>query len=193
MESRGKMATRDICYIAVSVALIAVCSWLSFRVEPLAYTFQLLAVLFCAGLLGWWRALIAVAAYVLLGLVGVPVFAGFTSGIMAPTRGYVIGFLFTVVIVGLAYKIDFKNENAKVAFVLNLIVRAAAMVLGVAVCYAFGTGWFILYMSSVQSAAYTVWEALGLCVIPYLWFDAVKIVVALILVEALKKAVNVRA
>ena len=172
--------TLDICYIALFVALIAVCSWISFPIAQIPYTLQVLAILVCAGLLGWQRSLIAVAAWLLLGAVGVPVFSGFSSGLFtAASRGYAVGFLFTVLIVGLGYKI--KIENA----VLRYVVLALFMIVGVAACYAFGTAWFLIYMKNANKAV-TLAYALGVCVVPYLWFDGVKIVLSILLVERLK-------
>lgn len=74
------------------------------------------------------RGLISVAVYVLLGAIGVPVFAGFSGGIGVlggPTGGYIIGFLFTALIVGLMT--DFLGRK--------LWVLAVSMVAGLAVCY----------------------------------------------------------
>lgn len=191
-KNKKKITTKDLAYMGLFVALITVCSWLSFRIEPLNYTFQLLAVLLCAGLLGWWRGLLVVLAYILLGLVGVPVFAGFTSGVVAPTRGYIIGFIFTVIIVGFAYKINFQKiiSSLKIASVLNILFYVLAMVVGVAVCYVFGTAWFIGFMGT-KGTTYSVAEALGLCVFPYVWFDAVKIAVAVFLAGVLKRFVKI--
>lgn len=171
--------TLDICYIALFVAIIAICSWISIPIANIPYTLQVLGVLVCAGLLGWKKSLIALLAYLLLGAVGVPVFSGFTSGLFtAPSRGYIIGFLFTAVIVGLGYKIQIKNPVG--AFIVHFLF----MTLGVLVCYAFGTAWFMIYMQSADKAV-TLSYALSVCVLPYLWFDAVKIVVSIILINRL--------
>lgn len=172
--------TLDVCYIALFVALIAICSWISIPIAAIPYTLQLLAILVCAGLLGWKRAAIALVAYLLLGAVGVPVFAGFTSGLFtAPSRGYVVGFLFTAVVAGLGYKIKIKNP------VVSFIVHFAFMAAGVLLCYVFGTAWFMVYMQNANKAV-TLAYALSVCVLPYLWFDGVKIVFSIFLVNRLK-------
>lgn len=176
--------TLDICYIALFVALIAICSWISIPIANIPYTLQVLAILVCAGLLGWKRSLIAVFAYLLLGAVGVPVFAGFTSGLFtAPSRGYAVGFLLTAVVVGLGYKIEIKNRIS--AFIVRFLFMAA----GVLLCYAFGTAWFMIYMQNADKAV-TLTYALSVCVLPYLWFDAVKIVISLILIDRLRRYVK---
>ncbi len=185
-----KTRTRDICYVALFTAVIAVCSWISIPIGEIKYTLQVLGVLVCGGLLGAKRGLLAVVAYILLGAVGVPVFSGFTSGLFSsPTSGYIVGFLFTVVSVGLGYKVRCGITQKIGAWWVNLAIRAAFMVLGVALCYAFGTAWFLVYMHSGGNDI-TVWYALGVCVFPYLWFDALKIAVALVLIDRLKGAVK---
>ncbi|MBP5242481.1 MAG: biotin transporter BioY, partial [Clostridia bacterium] len=147
-----KVRALDLAYMGLFVALIAVCSWISIPIGELKYTLQVLAVLLCGALLGWKRGLVAVLAYVLLGAVGVPVFSNFTRFLIYPTSGYVVGFIFTVVIVGLGYKIEFKNQNKALGYTVNLLIRLAFMAVGVAVCYAFGTAWFMIYRVSNDNA-----------------------------------------
>lgn len=86
------------------------------------------------------KGLLTILIYILLGLVGVPVFAGFKSGVpalMGATGGYIFGFAFAVVISGLAKLIPVKNKFARIG------VFFAANILGLTICYVFGTAWFI--------------------------------------------------
>ena len=104
-------------------------------------------------------------------------FAGFSGGIGVlggPTGGYIIGFLFTALIVGLMT--DFLGRK--------LWVLAVSMVAGLAVCYLFGTIWFMISMHTDFVAA------LLTCVVPFLLADAAKIVVATVLVNRLDKIVK---
>ena len=91
-----------------------------------------------------------------------------------PTGGYIIGFLFTALIVGLMT--DFLGRK--------LWVLAVSMVAGLAVCYLFGTIWFMIAMHTEFVAA------LLTCVVPFLLADAAKIVVATVLVNRLDKIVK---
>ena len=121
----------DLAYMAVCAALIAICSWISIP-AAVPFTMQTFAVFCVLGLLGGKRGTISILVYILLGAVGLPVFAGFSGGIgilFGTTGGYIIGFIF----VGLIYWAAEKLFGAK------LPLRIAAMVLGLAVCYAFGT------------------------------------------------------
>ena len=126
----------DLTYMAVCAALIAVCSWISVP-AAVPFTLQTFAVFCVLGLLGGKRGTVSILVYILLGAIGLPVFSGFNGGIgalLGTTGGYIIGFIF----VGLIY------WGAEKLFGTKLAVRIAAMVLGLAVCYAFGTAWFML-------------------------------------------------
>lgn len=173
---KKKFKTIDIVYIGLFAALIAVCAWISIPLT-VSFTLQTCAVCLTAGLLGWKRGTLTVLVYILLGMVGLPVFTGFKSGIAAvtgPTGGYIVGFIFTALIVGLA-----ADRLGK-----RLWVNILFMAIGILVCYLFGTVWFMI------AYKVTFASALATCVIPFLIPDAVKIAVAAILVNRLKKFVK---
>lgn len=96
------ISARDITFIALSVALMAICSWISVPMT-VPVTLQTFAVFTAAGLLGMKRGTAAVLIYILLGAIGLPVFAGFTGGfgiLAGSTGGYIIGFAFSALVVG---------------------------------------------------------------------------------------------
>ena len=168
----------DLAYMAVCAALIAICSWISIP-AAVPFTMQTFAVFCVLGLLGGKRGTISILVYILLGAVGLPVFAGFSGGIgilFGTTGGYIIGFIF----VGLIYWAAEKLFGAK------LPLRIAAMVLGLAVCYAFGTVWFMLVYAR-SSGAIALATALGWCVLPFIVPDLVKMGLAVLLSERLRK------
>ena len=108
------MNARDLSYIAVSTALIVVSAWIAVPFGEVPITMQTAVICLIAGLLGTKRAAFAVAAYILLGAVGVPVFAGFTGGLarlIAPMGGYIVGFLPLAIVVGLVAD---RTKNKKV-------------------------------------------------------------------------------
>ena len=105
--------------------------------------------------------------YLLLGAVGLPVFASFHAGLSVlagPTGGYLIGFIFLALIQGFAMKY----------FDRKLIPTIIGMLIGMAVCYIFGTVW----LAKLMSLSFK--EGLFMGVIPYLPGDAVKIIIAVI-------------
>ncbi len=188
-KSLAKSAAREICYMAMFVAIITVCAWISIPIGEIPVTLQTMGVCLAAGFLGWKRGTIAVAVYLLLGLCGVPVFSGFTGGfakLTLPTGGYLVGFLFTAAIVGAV------SDFAKIRqFWGRTAVLVAAMALGIAVCYAFGTAWFMMLYKNADKTI-TVAGALMMCVVPYLLPDLVKIAAASVLVVRLKKYMKLR-
>ena len=83
MEAKANtsLKTRDMAYCALMSVLIAVCSWISLPIGQVPFTLQTFGVFCALGLLGGARGTIAIAVYILLGAVGVPVFAGFSGGL----------------------------------------------------------------------------------------------------------------
>ncbi len=181
-EENKKFQVIDLIYIGMSAAILAVCSWISVPVGSIPITLQTMAVCLIAGLFGWKRGTASIIIYMIIGAIGVPVFSGFKAGLgvlSGPTGGYIVGFIFTAVIVGF---VSDKTDG-------KLWKIIAAMVVGILACYAFGTGWF--YVAFVNSdSPKSLLEVLTLCVFPYLLPDAVKIAVASVLVNRLKKFVK---
>ena len=172
----SKFTTRDLATIAMGVAFIAVCSWISVP-TAIPFTMQTFAVCLVTALFGLRRGMWTVLCYILLGAVGAPVFSGFKGGVgalLGTTGGYIIGFLFTALIVGLA--------TEKLGRSLPVLI--GSMAVGILVCYAFGTAWF-MYVYARKTGPIGLGTALGWCVIPYLLPDAVKIALASVLTTRL--------
>lgn len=179
--NQSKWKTLDIVYVGIFVVLIAICSWISIpTVVP--FTLQTFAVFVTLGILGGRRGTFAVLVYILLGAIGVPVFAQFTSGpavLFGTTGGYILGFLLS----GLLY------WGITKAFGEKLPVAVLSMVLGLIVCYAFGTVWFMVVYSKA-SGPIGVGTALGWCVFPFIIPDLCKIALAAVLTKTLKRYVK---
>lgn len=131
-----KWKTIDMAYIALFAVLMAVCSWISIpAVVP--FTLQTFGVFVAVSVLGGKRGTLAVVLYLLMGIVGLPVFAGFSGGLgvlLGSTGGYIIGFVFTALVMWLIERL----------LGTKTWVLALSMLLGLAVCYAFGTAWFLV-------------------------------------------------
>ena len=178
-----KIRVRDIAYVAVFTAMISVCAWIAIPTPTqIDFTLQVLGVFLAVGLLGGKRGTLAVTAYLLLGAVGAPVFAGFSGGLgalLTPSGGYLVGFLFSALLMwGMEKMLGG-----------NLWVLGASMVLGLLVCYAFGTAWFMV-VYPMGGEAVGLWTALTWCVFPYVGFDALKIALALVLTAQLRRHVR---
>ncbi|MDC7293018.1 biotin transporter BioY [Butyrivibrio sp. DSM 10294] len=181
VKTREKMKVLDLVYVAIGAALIAICSWISIP-TAVPFTLQTFAVFFVLLLLGGERGTIAILVYVLLGAVGVPVFAGFSGGIgilLGNTGGYILGFLF----IGLIYILFTKLFKKKI------VIKVASLVLGLAVCYAFGTAWFMhVYMQS--SGEVGLITVLGWCVFPFIIPDLLKLALAVVIARRVEPVVR---
>lgn len=178
----GRSKTFDMVYIAVFAVLIAICSWISIpMVVP--FTLQTFAVFLAVGVLGGKRGTAAILIYILLGAVGIPVFAGFSAGmgvILGNTGGYIIGFVGSGLVMW-----AMETLLGKKTWVLAL-----SMAVGLIVCYAFGTVWFMsVYAKS--SGAIGLVTVLFWCVIPFIIPDVIKIMLALFLAKQLSRVVQI--
>lgn len=170
----------DMVYIGLSAAIIAVCSWISIPLT-VPITLQTMGVVLISGLFGAKRGTLSTLLYILIGAIGVPVFSGFKSGfgvLLGSTGGYIIGFIFTALIVGIVSD----KTNKLWALILSMVV-------GILVCYTFGTAWFAVVYAKTNEPA-SLATILGWCVIPFLIPDAVKIALAAVLTNRLKKFVK---
>lgn len=150
---------------------------------PIPINLGLLAVWICGGILGARKGAITILVYILLGAVGVPVFVGFNAGLGAlagPTGGYIVGYLPSVIVFGLLAgqgADGSKGKKTLQSFMVVVVRGLAAM----AACYAPGTAWFMI------STGMGFFESLVLCVIPFVPGDILKLIVAVIVCDALRK------
>ena len=180
-SAQSRLRTLDMAYIALFAVLMAVCAWITVPLpKPLVqFTLQTFAMFMALTTLGGRRGLYAMVVYLLLGAVGVPVFSGFRGGLgvlLDTTGGYIIGFAAAALVYWLL--------TAKLGD--SLPVKIAACVLGLAVCYAFGTAWFlVLYARTTGPIGVTT--ALSWCVLPYIVPDLLKLALAVVLSGRIKK------
>ena len=168
-------------YMALFVALYAVCAYITVP-AAVPFTMQTFAVFLSAGLLGGRRSAGAVLAYLALGAAGLPVFAGFTGGfsrLIGPTGGYLVGFVFSGLIVGWVTK----------RFGRGTLALGLGMLAGLLACYAFGTAWFLLVYGRTADPVSLI-TALSWCVLPFLLPDGAKIALAVFLTKRLERFVQ---
>lgn len=182
-KNTKKSVLTDMVYVAVFTAIISVLAQISIPLGVIVpFTLQTLGMFLAGAMLGWKRGTLSVILYVLLGAVGLPVFAGFSGGVsvlFGPTGGYIIGFIFTALAVG------FMTDKLG----RKLWVLAVSMIIGLLLCYIFGTAWFII-LYNIQGNAMDLITALGYCVFPFLIADGLKIIVAALLVNRLDKIIK---
>ena len=175
--------TYDMVYVGMFAVLIAICSWITIP-TVIPFTLQTFAVFLAVGVLGGKRGSLSVLVYILLGAVGIPVFSGFGAGmgfLLGNTGGYIVGFLFSALLMwGMERVLGRKTW-----------VLALSMLLGLVLCYAFGTVWFMTVYAR-NTGAVGLMTVLGWCVFPFILPDLVKIALALVLSRQLGKVIHMQ-
>ena len=172
----GSLNTYELVLTSMFVGMIAVCSWISIPAE-IPFTMQTFAIFLTLGLLGGRRGTIAVITYLLLGILGAPVFSGFTGGLnrlIGPTGGYILGFLFSALIMW----------GMETVIGRSTVAQIISMITGLLICYLFGTIWFISVYGG-QSGYIGIIATLDTCVFPFVIPDILKIVLAINLTKRL--------
>ena len=177
VKMRNHTYALSIC--AMFTAVTAVLSQISVPLPftPVPINLATFAVFVAGGLLGPVYGAISLIVYAALGTVGLPIFAQFTGGvgiIVGPTGGYILGYISAAWLTGLLI-----NHLPK-----NIWSSVLAMSAGMLSCYLLGTVWFMVQQKVDLLAA------LGMCVVPFLIGDAIKIVLAAFTVKAVSRLVR---
>ncbi len=178
-KTSGKSLNKMI-YATLFAALIGICSQIIIPLPFIPINMALFAVFMSGICLGPIYGALSVIIYCLLGLVGVPVFAGFNGGIhhlIGITGGFIIGYIFTAFITGLL--ICTKKSGTKPT-PFRKLRPIIAMSLGLLSCYTIGTLWFMFVTD------YSIKATLIYCVLPFIPGDIVKIALALVLARKLR-------
>ena len=168
-----KNKTYALTATALMTAVTCILAPLSVPIGPVPISLTNFVIFLSLYLLGWKKGTLSLLVYLLLGLAGLPVFSGFAGGISklaGPTGGYIIGFIPMAIVAGII--IDKSHQRW---------IQIVAMIIGTAICYAFGTVWFCF------QSGYTVAAALAVCVIPFIPADLIKIVIVTIIGPMIRK------
>ena len=163
---------RESALIVAGCLLIALAAHLQVLLpfSPVPVTGQTFAVLFLGALYGSRRGPATVVAYLMLGAMGLPVFAGGMAGLarfVGPTAGYLLGFVVAAFVVGSLSERGWDRKPW---------TSAASMIIGNGIIYALGVAWLWRFVG---------WEAvLNAGVVPFLPGDALKIALATILLPS---------
>lgn len=195
--TQSSSRARSVAFCGLSIALMAVAAWVTVPFGPVPFTLQTLAVMFVLFALTPQQALASIAGYLILGAIGLPVFASFKGGLAAlvgPTGGFIVGF-FVAGAVALAVGAlvkgvpAFSSETEKSFFGAKIAagVLARNLVMGIVfliVLYAFGWAW-LMYAASMSAEA-----AFFAVVAPFVVIDLVKMIAAVLLAQAVGAAVK---
>ena len=166
---------------ALMAAITAVAAQISIPLFPVPFTLQVLAVVLAGLLLGPRLGALAMGVYLLVGAVGVPVFAGFTGGIghiLGPTGGYLVSYPVAAAVAGLA-----ANTVAGAPRRQGLVAGFLWGCVALAVIYTVGAAW----LSVVADLPILVAVAQG--VLPFVVFDLIKVGLAALVAVAVAPAI----
>lgn len=164
--------TKHLVRAAVFAALTAILSQVVLPIGPVPFNLAVLGAYLAGCLLDPLWAFCSQMVYLLLGLFGIPVFAGFSGGpavLAGPTGGYIVGYLFIALLTALAFR-----RSGRLYLVLP------CMIAGLGICYLLGTGWFMLTTGSSLA------QSLSLCVVPFILPDLCKGAFALAVSRSLR-------
>ncbi|WP_315081196.1 biotin transporter BioY [uncultured Clostridium sp.] len=167
---------KDQIICAIFAVITAICAQISIPFFQVPFTMQVFAVVLLAVTLGYRKAFISQIIYILLGAVGLPVFAGFKGGIqtlLGPTGGYITSFLLMVLIIG------YFSEK----YYSNYFIIGFSAILGIIVCYIIGTAQLAFALNITFSGA------LKIGVLPFVIFDLAKIFLGVFLGLNIKKRI----
>lgn len=169
------MSIKSMTKISIMSVIIAICAWLTIP-YAVPFTMQTFGVFFALLFLDGKKGTASIALYLLLGALGLPVFSGFSGGfghLFGATGGYMLGFLLT----GLIYII------CERLFEKSFKTSVLSLILGLFVCYIFGTLWFSIYKENISFLS-----AVLICVAPFIIPDLLKLTLAVMVVKKIKKA-----
>ncbi len=165
--------------IAFAIALIIICSWTALP-SAIPITLQTFAIFAALGLLGGRNGTVAVVCYVVIGMLGLPVYSHFKGGIGIVLHdvsgGYIVGFILIALIYWLVVRF----------FGRSMTVEIIAMLLGLLACYVAGTAWYV-WINVNDHKAVEFMEILSVCVTPFIIPDLAKLFAATALVRKLRK------
>lgn len=168
---------KNMIRMSLLAALICVASYISFSIGTVPFSAQTLAIMIVGLLLKPKESLMTVSVYILLGAIGLPVYANGTSGVgilFGPTGGYIWGFLLGAIII--SYLKDILKS--KVGYAL------AAMIGGVGVIYVCG----VIGLMTMAKMPFTAAMIAG--VYPFLIGDIIKVIVAVWIAKRIEKQID---
>jgi len=180
--SEPRAAVAQLALAGLLAAVLAVASWVSIPFVPVPLTLQTLAVLVAGGLLGRYWGPASVGVYLLVGLVGVPVFAGGHAGpavIAGPLGGFLLGFVLAAFVMGVAGEVA---RSGRISDRGSLAVLILGSLVGGLAVYVVGLPWFMAVTGMSLRGAVPV------AFVPYVPGDILKAAVAVVVIRAVDRA-----
>lgn len=171
--------TKEITTIGLMIALISISSYISFPIPftPIMITAQTIAINLAALILTPRGSAFSVISFILLGIIGLPIFSGGASGIgviVSPSGGYLLGFIVSVYVISFLKK---KSNDLKTFLFLTIVI-------GMPIIYLFGSVGIMVYTNK------NFIETIKIAILPFLLGDIIKCVIASIIASKLKKVIK---
>ena len=175
-----KISTRGMSYAAMFGAMTAIGAYIIIPLPLVPITLQTFVMYLAASMLGGYLGALSQIVYILLGIIGLPVFAGGKAGLgvlIGPTGGYLIGFIIGAYIVG--RMMESRKHSGYVWIVLSLIVATVVL--------------YICGVAQLSLVAHlSLKKAIAVGVLPFLIGDAIKIAAATLLIVKIKSKIQIK-
>ena len=175
-SSRGRALAVDAALVLAGAAVVALLAQVEIPLWPVPITGQTLGVIIVGASLGAWRGAAALTTYMVLGLAGLPIFAGLTGSLAAiakPSFGFVIGFIFAAFIAGWFAERAWDRRPA-----LAFVGFAAASV----VPFLFGIPYLAFVLNVTLGLELTFWQVLEAGLFPFIIGGLVKAGIAALII-----------
>lgn len=187
--SRRKEFLRTITLVPVFTVLMIVSSKIAVAGAPIPITLQLPMVILTGLLIGPWRGAAAQGLYLIMGLIGLPVFTsgGGISYIFQPTFGFLLGFPVCAFCVGFLSGLIFEKKRSAPFVYSGIALSSVASIL---VCYVFGAGYLFLfshYFGSGVMEKLSLSKVLAISVLPFIWKDLLMMLPVALIAGRLRK------
>ena len=173
------------------IALLAVSAQIVIPFGPIPFTLQTLVVVLISLIFTPGQAALTMILYIVLGALGLPFFSGLGAGLAklaGPTGGYLYGFIASVIVGSLLRRALCKPRDRLAAPKRALAADICAAVVAIAICYAVGTMHFMT-IGMLSENPYGLAYVLGVCVVPFIIPDIAKCAAAILVAQALHKAI----
>lgn len=192
-KSKPIMSTFDIIICALIAALMFIGAAISLPIGPVPFTLQTFMLFTMMIAFGGRRTSIGVGIYLLLGLIGIPVFAGFKGGLdslLGPTGGFLIGFLVAALCFMATEFLSTPIRKKLTKLPHKYIYYTVLVLISDIIMYVFGLAWFIKVYTASNDSTGIFMNALKWCLIPFIIPDLVKMVFAIIVGTTLRPLFN---
>jgi biotin transport system substrate-specific component len=172
-----KLTTRDLIITALFTSLTAVSGFISVPLGPVPITMQTIFVVLSGLIIGAKLGALSQIIYVILGLIGLPIFSGGTGGlisIVSPTFGFLIGFIVAAYVIG---KLTEKNKS------LTKIIYA--VIVGSLIIYIIGVPYFYFIFTHYLGKGINFYQALKFACLPFIPGDIIKAIISITLAKQL--------